>query len=212
LNFLGHALLATWKRPEPLFVLGSMLPDFASMTGARLAPHVDGDSPLGQGIAFHHATDDVFHGSSAFLRLMQESMDRLLAAGVGRGPARAIAHIGVELLIDGELLVEHDLLAGAFTGALSAAPELEPRFFRDPNGHLSYRVLHQRLSAHGAPHDYRNVEAVGRRLARILAPRPRLRLAEGDEIHVQRTLTEVQAAVRPALPGLIDELRAALLR
>jgi hypothetical protein len=212
LNFLGHALLATWKRPEPLFVLGAMLPDFASMMGARLAPHTAATTPLGQGITFHHATDDVFHASPVFLGLMQDTMDRLLAAGVGRGPARAIGHIGVELLIDGELLAEHDVLADAFTGALSAAPELEPAVFRDPNGHLGYRVLQRRLSAHGAPHDYRNVEAVARRLGRILAGRPRLALAGGDEIPVQRTLAAIQGSVRPALPGLLDELRTALLR
>jgi hypothetical protein len=212
LNFLGHALIATWKRPEPLFVLGSMLPDFASMTGSRLAPHAASGSPLGEGVAFHHATDDVFHASSVFLGLMQDAMDRLLAAGVGRGPARAIGHIGVELLIDGELLAQHAGLPDAFTSALEAAPELEPGVFRDPNGHLSYRLLHGRLSAHGAPHDYRNVEAVARRLERILSGRPRLALAKGDEIPVQQALGAIQAAVRPALPGLLDELRTALVR
>ena len=212
MNFLGHALVATWKSTDPRFVLGAMLPDFASMTGQRLAPDATDDSPLGRGVALHHATDELFHGSSIFVGLMQDAMGRLLAAGVGRGPARAIAHIGVELLLDGELLDEHDELASTFTSALLATPELEPRLFRDPNGHLGYRLLHRRLSAHGAPHDYRNVEAVAHRLGRILEGRPRLRLAPGDEVPVERTLTAIQGSVRPALPGLLDELRRALVR
>jgi hypothetical protein len=210
LNFLGHALVATWKSSDPLFVLGAMLPDFAGMAGARLVRGAAASSPLGHGIAFHHATDEAFHGSPNFLGLMQDTMDRLLIAGVGRGPARAIAHIGVELLLDGELLEQHQSLSAAYLGALEAGPELGPEHFREPNGHLSYRVLHRRLSAHGAPHDYRNAEAVARRLARILAGRPRLRLAEGDEIPVQHALREAQRALRPVVPALLSELRDGL--
>ena len=36
MNFFGHAVVAGWFESEPHFVLGSMLPDFVTMSGTRL--------------------------------------------------------------------------------------------------------------------------------------------------------------------------------
>ena len=70
MNFFGHALLA--QRNEAArgsiraeFVLGSMLPDFASML--RLRPPGAAADALQAGMRFHHQTDDAFHGSRSFL-------------------------------------------------------------------------------------------------------------------------------------------------
>ena len=35
MNYLGHAAVATWRTSDRAFVLGAMLPDFATMIGAR---------------------------------------------------------------------------------------------------------------------------------------------------------------------------------
>jgi hypothetical protein len=206
LNFVGHALVATWQSAEPRFVLGSMLPDFAGMVGARLSSQAQDASSLGRGITLHHRTDELFHGADEFLDLMQDAMARLTALGVARGPARAIGHIGVEMLIDGELLAREPALAEAYESTLARSGPLDPAVFREQDGHESYRVLHHRLSAHGAPYDYRNVDAVTRRLYRMLAHRPRLALAETDAEHVVTALKHVQTRIPELLPPLLSRL------
>src|SRR2546426_388483 len=66
-NFFGHTVVAVTRSTEPAFVLGSMLPDFATIIRARppRTEHTDLDS----GMQFHWRTDEVFHRSAAFLTL-----------------------------------------------------------------------------------------------------------------------------------------------
>ena len=63
MNFFGHVVAASWVSAEPAFGLGSMLPDFASMIGARLraSSHVT----TKEGIDWHHTTDAAFHRAVA---------------------------------------------------------------------------------------------------------------------------------------------------
>ncbi len=103
MNFFGHALIA--QRDEATrgpvraeFVLGAMLPDFASMLRTRL-PLASLDA-LEAGLSFHHRTDDAFHGSQSFLEFSGQAFSFLSDRGVSRGTARAVAHVGVELLLD----------------------------------------------------------------------------------------------------------------
>lgn len=211
LNFVGHALVALWQSTDPAFVLGAMLPDFASMVGARLAAEAADESPLGRGIALHHATDEVFHSAHAFVTLMHDAMQALVDRGVPRGPARAVGHIGVEMIIDGELLAHDAQLAAAYETALASGRELSADVFRSPEGYVGFRALQRRLAAHGAPFDYRNVEAVGRRLSYMLGHRPRLAIAPENEPHVRTVLYEVQERLPTYLPSLLEQLRAGLI-
>jgi hypothetical protein len=209
-NFIGHAFVALWQSREPGFVLGTMLPDFAGMVGTRLAPSAGDDSPVGRGIALHHRTDDVFHRAEPFVRLTHATMEALVAEGLGRGPARAVGHLGVEMLLDGELLLEHAELADAYSSALAAARELESARFVEAEGAARFRLLHARLSAHGVPYDYRNTEAVARRLVRILATRPRLAIPPGFEPTVEHALERAQSPIVAAIPALVAHLEAQL--
>lgn len=86
MNFIGHAQVALWTSSSPAFVLGAMLPDFASMAGTRLAArlHSSDEPELAAGVSLHHLTDEVFHGSAPFIALMQEAMDALTGRGVAR--------------------------------------------------------------------------------------------------------------------------------
>jgi hypothetical protein len=94
-----------------------MLPDFATMCGARLA---EIDHPeLRAGIALHHRTDRVFHASSHFLALCGDARRDLLARGLGRGHAQAVGHVGVELLLDG-WLVEQPKARETYAAACAA--------------------------------------------------------------------------------------------
>ena len=138
MNFIGHATVALWQRTDPAFVLGSMLPDFAGMARAKLAPTTasSDQQAVVAGIALHHRTDDVFHKSPIFVRLLQETLDELTTLGVARGTARAIGHVGTEMFIDGELLRGPEV-AAAYTRALNAGDALGA-LFADADGALAW--------------------------------------------------------------------------
>src|SRR6202040_922306 len=105
------------------FVLGAMLPDFCSMLGLR-EPCAQ-DRVLATGIHFHHITDRAFHDLAIFRRLCREATAVLGARGVARGTARAVAHVGVELLLDA-VLAEAAAARSAYVAGLRAGqrPEL----------------------------------------------------------------------------------------
>lgn len=62
-----------------------------------------GDESLAAGLAFHQTTDSVFHSTEMFTKANRRLLLEMKEKGVRRGPARAAAHIGVEMLIDAEL-------------------------------------------------------------------------------------------------------------
>lgn len=209
MNFIGHATIALWRRSEPAYVLGSMLPDFASMARTRLA-HDAGQvhELVADGIALHLRTDDVFHTAPVFTGLLQETLDALSARGVARGTARAVGHIGVEMLIDGELLHASEVGA-AYLDALRAGRELAIGF-RDAAGDARWQALRERLLSFGPPHDYRDPDTVLTRLTHVLSARPRLAIDAAAAPIVQAYLPHLQQQVRRELPRLLASLRAAL--
>jgi hypothetical protein len=210
-NFIGHATVALWRRNEPEFVLGSMLPDFAGMAGTRLSrspplPSSPEALALAEGIALHHTTDDAFHGAPGFVTLLQETLDELTARGVSRATARAVGHVGTELLIDGEL-VHASEVAGAYTSALAVERSLEGVFI-DAEGTARWGRLRERLLDYGVPYDYREPDAVLRRLQLVLHNRPRLAITADALPLIRAHLPALQRKVRIALPALLDSVRA----
>ena len=111
MNFFSHAIVATRRSEDPRWILGSMLPDFVSMAGLRLAS-VTGDTPLERGVAFHHTCDDAFHSAPIFVDLMEQAREELELEGLDSGPAMAIGHVGVELLLDGHLVEQGGVTPG----------------------------------------------------------------------------------------------------
>ncbi len=195
-NFFGHALLAARRFPErrdePMFVLGSMLPDFASMAGVRIAEvH---DPALAQGVALHHATDERFHAAPAFCELCRWANDELAREGVGRATARAVGHVGSELLLDG--LLSHDRAMREVYGrtleqsALESFDSLITLRGDVPVSQLS--VLLTRLSSAPVPEGYRDPAFVLARLRTILEPRPRLALKPSDLEPTLKWLTKAR--------------------
>jgi hypothetical protein len=115
MNFFGHAVVASWKNPLPAFVLGAMLPDFANMVGTRLSQPEE--PALASGVAFHHRTDHVFHENAVFRELVAGARVELSRLGLSRGSARAVAHVGVEILLDG-VLAGDEAASAAYRAAL----------------------------------------------------------------------------------------------
>lgn len=174
MNFFAHLVVARRVRREPGFLLGAMLPDFATMSGSRLG--TIGHAELAAGIAEHHHTDDAFHNGALFLALCRETGARLEAAGLSWGAARAVAHVGTELFLDGELTHDEDA-ARDYALAIDAGREdaLGAHVaMKDPEATRRFHALQRRLAEHGTPTRYREPIFVRDVLVRILEGRPRL--------------------------------------
>lgn len=205
MNYFGHAAVASWSGPvEPGVTLGSMLPDFCGMCGARIA--AADEAAVADGIALHHATDAAFHRLPAVTGLMSELDDELLRAGCARGPRRAVAHIGVELLLDGVLIDEPGYRA-AYLGGLAHQPALR---WSDPEGGPRFATLLDRLRDRGVPDDLRRPEAVTARVHRVLAGRPRLAPSPGELGAIRDALALFQPRIAVASETIMRALRAAL--
>ena len=204
MNFFGHAAVASWRTALPGVVLGAMLPDFETMCGGRIARSDDAD--VSAGIELHHATDAVFHQLPVVTGLMRELDDRLVEGGCARGPRRAVAHIGVELLLDGVLLDEPAYRAAYLGGVAHDAPLT----WRDPDAAPRFAVLLDRLRARGVPDDLRLPEAISVRLARILGHRPLLAPSPADQRAIDQALVGFQPRIATAAETVMRGLRAAL--
>lgn len=212
MNFFGHAVLALARRDDAAFVVGSMAPDFATMSGVRLAREV-AHPELAAGVRFHHRSDDAFHGAPGFVELMSAARKDLAQRGLGPGPSLAIGHVGVELLLDGQLALRPGVPA-AYRAALAQAAALgEHLSFRggDPDqGAARWQEVPRRLLEAPVPEAYRDPELVGDRLVRILASRPRLRVEPGNEPHVVAWARAFLPRVAAAADALLDEVEARL--
>jgi hypothetical protein len=207
-NFFGHAAVATWlapaSGPAPGVVLGAMLPDFATMCGGRIAGSDDID--VSDGIALHHKTDAVFHQLPAVLGLMRELDELLAQGGCARGPRRAVAHIGMELLLDGALLDE-PAYREAYLGGLSCDPVLH---WRDGDTAPRFTTLLGRLRSRGVPDDLRSPDAITTRLQHILGHRPLLAPSPDDLRTIRSALVAFQPRIAVATETVVRAMRAAL--
>ena len=185
MNFYSHAWVAAKRDPQPDFVLGAMLPDLVAMSGNV------GFEPVGaviqDGIDFHHASDAAFHGLEGFRADCRAGVIMLREAGLRTGPARAAAHVGVELLLDAALVGD----AAADAGYRRALLEGPRSMTADP----ALEALTSRLAHHGPPHWLSTDDGVARALARTLSRRPRLALSSPERAALPHWL----ALARPAV-------------
>jgi len=201
MNFFAHATLAAARSPEPAYVLGAMLPDLAAMAGDRLAGVDDGE--LAAGVAFHHESDAAFHATPEFVARCTHGRRALERAGVGRGAARAVAHVGTELLLDG-WIAHAQGISPHYRRALALGPELGGRLcWRRGEGAGHWPRLCRRLLASPVPASYDDPAFVCARLVRILSRRPRLALAPSEEPAVRRWLREARAELRTSGAALL---------
>ena len=203
-NFFGHAAVASWSSSNAGVALGSMIPDFSTMSGARVA-HT-GDADVAIGIELHHATDAAFHTLPVVTGLMRELGELLDRGGCARGPRRAVAHIGVELLLDG-VLVDEPAYRESYTRGLAHDASIT---WRDPGDDERFAALLARLRAYGVPDDLRRPEAITHRLSRILSHRPLLAPSPADLRTIAAALVEYQPRVETASATVMRALRVAV--
>jgi acyl carrier protein phosphodiesterase len=205
LNFFGHVAVASWEGASPAVALGAMLPDLAAMAGTR--PRRVERADVGRGIELHHRTDAAFHALPAFAALCGETTRALRSLGVERGPARAAAHVGVELALDGYLL-DDARAASLYLRALADRRAASCIEWEGDSGRFS--GLLQRLAARGVPAGYRDPARLTLAVSRALSRRPRLALDERAARLLEAEVPALRARVERAAPELLRTLRAAL--
>lgn len=210
MNFYAHACVALWRSDDPRYLFGAMVPDLTAMMGLRYA--TSSDVALNAGIELHHATDAAFHASGHFLAMCSSGVAELTEHGVGRGAARAVAHVGIELLLDGHMSHDRDART-AYGEALHYAVthELaETVALPDARDRARLHAGVARLTSAPLPEGYRHPEFVLDRLEHILGRRPRLALQPGDLPHVARFLERAQTQLDGTWLELLEQVRAAL--
>lgn len=209
MNYFGHAVLASERTRDCRFVLGAMLPDLASIL--HTACPTSREPVLGDGLAFHHATDAVFHQATTFVELNHDALGILRALGLRRGPARAVAHIGTEMLLDANLC-QHEGHRETYQDALryAACSRLDLAWLSAEHAQaftgLATHLLERGEAAHSAA-----PERLSFRLARALEGRERLALSE-DELPLVARFGELFAPrVTDATESLLCEVRDGLI-
>jgi hypothetical protein len=206
-NWYAHAVVAERRLASPLAVLGAMLPDLASALRVRLAPPPD--AAIAAGVRLHGETDAAFHAAPGFLALQAEGREHLLAAGLARGAARAAAHVGIELALDG-WLARRSPRSTLFRAAVDAAAALaEPALlFRAGFDATRWDALCARLRHGELPEAFARPERCAQGVERALEPRPRLALGPGDREAVARWLRESETSLADRAPDLLARVGA----
>jgi len=202
MNYFGHVSLACQFNHAAEFLLGAALPDFASMLGCT----VPGCSHalVTQGLVFHRVTDDVFHQLPTFETLVRGEQLALRECGMRKGPARALAHTCIELLLDAVLW--HDpVRRRAFHDAVAIASpnRLGRNLVWKADGHSHrFERLRLRLVEHMQSRPNNAADTIAIRLFRTLSARPRLRLTIQEERTVADWVGPLQTRIHDTLGGL----------
>ena len=207
MNFFAHAYLAAERSTDAAFVLGAMLPDLCAFAGSRLG--VTPSAALGDGVRFHRATDALFHANGAFNARCAQLADALQARGVRRGPARGVAHVAHELLLDGWLAHEAGVPA-LYRRALGEAARLLGNSDLDPSASDGVAEVCARLHAAPVPEAYADAAFVCARVERALASRPYLALAASELIAVASALRDAASESALWAPGALASVSRAL--
>jgi len=215
MNFFGHALMA--QRDEATrgsiraeFVLGAMLPDFASMLRTR--PPLATFDALRAGLSFHHQTDDAFHGAHSFLEWSRQAAAFLTDRGVARGTARAVAHVGVELLLDAAFAGEaaaNEAYLSAVACALTDTVQGHIHWQTSDDAPRFQQLCHN-LRARGPVQENPASELVAERLRNILADRPRLAMDDRGLSVVREWVSVARSQISSGAPQLLREVERRL--
>jgi hypothetical protein len=213
MNFFGHAALAAGhfanERLEAAalarIAMGAMLPDFVGML--RLGPFQVRDDALARGVAFHHLTDHAFHELQSFHRLSQQTFAWLSERQLPRGPARAVAHVGIEMLLD-EVIAAEPAARDAYLAAL-VVPLGASLAFEDAAELDRLEVLRRTLFERATPTSP-TPRMLALRIRRTLQHRPRLATDDAGEALLSEWVQVARPWVAAAAPHLLATLRAQL--
>jgi hypothetical protein len=205
-NVLGHAHVARATGVDAAAeLLGAVLPDLASMAGFRLER--DGlPAPVAAGVRGHLAADAAFHADRTFMTgssaLGRDAAER---AGLSRGAARAVGHVGWELLLDGTLL--DGRAAEDYRRALAVAEEATGGV--PARDRARWRGLLAHRPRLGWP-PYDDPAWVAERLHGMLARRPRLGFPADRLDDLTVVLADHVPRIAEAGPGVLAATAASV--
>ena len=207
---MAHVEASAVQSSDPDLWLGAALPDLLPM--ARLDRSALPPAVI-EGLAHHHRADAVFHDDPRFRAPVSMVRARLEELGVARGPRRAAAHVGVELLLDGALLDQPD--GGAAFGPVWSRlrdPDELVRGLASPEERRTWVGGLERLTTRLDPWTHTDPRSIAHRLEHVLGRRPRLALAPGDAELVADALCRVADEVAGSTPGLLADVAASARR
>lgn len=207
MNFPAHAWTAHAAGvAEPQALLGTMLPDLASLVAVRFGDQLP--AAVERGRQLHHVADAAFHDHPTFRTGVASLRSELREAGLATGARRAAAHVGYELLLDATLQW-HEPARVAFDAALATGAGLAD-VLDDDAQRARWVQLVIRLREVDIPARISNIEEVAERVGVILTRRPRLSLAAGDLVPLVTALGNAEASIATAAPRLLADLVADL--
>jgi len=203
-NYFAHAWIAGQIRPEPRFALGAMLPDLLGFL--RIRPPQESPAEVAAGMTLHHATDAVFHALPGFREQHRAGVRALLELGLGRGAARAAAHVGIEFILDRALAAGASSGVALYRSALAehACLGWAARPNADAVSQLAERLTTLDPSAPAEPAE------TAERIRRTLASRPRLALRSGELRPLEAWLSSVTPQLTPMSGVLAQQTLRAL--
>lgn len=184
-------------------VLGAMLPDWYSML--RLKETAPADPQVALGVEFHLETDALFHCTPTFVSCNQMAVAALRNAGVSRGPARACAHIGVEMLIDAELMKDEEHFEAYREALAFGAHSPHPFSESPPEAREKLVWLCKHLLSGGRAVHHTTRERFRERLGNALRGRRRLEPSR-DELEAIAQYLSQESEVAQQVPSLLKEL------
>ena len=192
----------------PEFLVGTALPDLAAMARTRLGA---ADGALGDGIAIHHATDQAFHRDAWFLDFERELRALLREDGLPDGAARACAHVGPELLLDGALLDDPAVANGVRTvfGEI-AAPDDDTVDLAPDGQQDQWRAHLVGVATRLDPFTYRDAAVVAQRLHTITSRRPRLAFDADLVGAIRARMVSVQPRIVSSATDVLDRVVGAV--
>lgn len=207
MNLLAHVHVALAAEPEADddVVLGAVLPDLASMARSRIVDRSALVPAVDHGVGLHLRTDAAFHVLPTFVQGAGAIRDALRARGVSRGAARAVGHVGWELLLDGTLVGSS--AEAAFHAALDRAEQAASAFDQPERWArlLTYRPQLRQLR-------YDDPTWVAERLERIFHDRPLLRFEPTQLPAVAEVLADQAPTIAAAAGPVLTATAAALRR
>jgi hypothetical protein len=203
-NFLGHTFVAMAQGDDdPEYLLGAVLPDLASMARVRIDRSAL-DGVLLRGVRCHIEVDAAFHAHPDFRSGMAAIRAGLVDHDVGRGAARAIGHVGWELLLDGTLV--GSATETAYWRALEVAPSALKAI--TPSGQDRWARFLGLWDLSLRPQlRYDDPGWVADRLYAMLSDRPHLSFPEAHVPAVAQVLEDEMPAVAAVADGILTSLR-----
>lgn len=206
LNYFGHAALAILHQRSDPFVLGAMLPDLTAMARVPNSRAQLGSPDLKEGWEFHLKTDEVFHKTQCFQVLNRAALQHFTSLKIRKGPARACAHIGIEMLIDAHL-AEDERYHAPYVQALRWGAQREGDLgCPSPIDEKRLSALLEHLADKGPVVHSTSPSRLAFRLERTLYDRPKLNPTDAELQLMVQYLCDFRSMHR-VVEELLTELR-----